>query len=170
MMEKLEQVNNHLCNINLCRENTHQCSLAKQYVLKYTTSKNDIENEFLWESLTEISEQDLVEGSLTPVAGGTNVKLKLKPSLFETDTDYFMAMKASDERNSISERSTIASFGRLIPPNKVDDFSVQVSNVGSNVQVSFTAPGDDGNVGTGNLNFLINNKYDHILCTFEYIL
>ena len=123
--------------------------LAKQYVFKYSKDQKDIENDFLWDSLTELTEEDLVEGSLKPVAGGTNVKLKLKPSLFEIDTDYYLAMKASDERNSVSERSTIAKFGRLIPPNKVNDFSVQVSNVGSNVLISFTAPGDDESVGTG---------------------
>ena len=117
--------------------------------MKFTKSKNDIENDSQWDSLESITEQDLLEGTLQPVVGGTPINLKLKTMLFDSDTDYFMAMKASDDRNSKSQRSNIATFARLIPPNKVDDLGVGVTNNGDNVQVSFTAPGDDEQVGTG---------------------
>ena len=122
---------------------------AKQYELKFTKSQSDIENDNQWDSLPSITEQDLLEGTLEPVEGGTKVDLKLNPILFESDTDYFMAMKASDERNSKSIRSNTATFARLIPPSKVEDLIVLVTNNGDQVEMSFTSPGDDEEEGTG---------------------
>ena len=126
--------------------------LAKQYEMKFTKSKSDIEIDNQWDSLETITEQNLLDGTLIPVEGGTKVDLKLNPMLFKSDTDYFMAMKASDERNSKSIRSNIVKFARDIPPNMVQDLSVQVTNNGDIVALAFTAPGDDEEEGTGKLN------------------
>ena len=123
--------------------------LAARYDLRYTKSKTDIEDNSKWDSLTSLDQEDLLEGTLDPVDGGSQVKLKLKPQLFDTDIDYFMAMKATDERNTVSAKSNIANITRLVPPGKVADLTSEVTNSGDDVSLSFTAPGDDGMVGKG---------------------
>ena len=123
--------------------------LAARYDLRYTKSKTDIEDNSKWDSLTSLDQEDLLEGTLDPVDGGSQVKLKLKPQLFDTDIDYFMAMKATDERNTVSAKSNIANITRLVPPGKVADLTSEVTNSGDDVSLSFTAPGDDGMEGKG---------------------
>ena len=123
--------------------------LAARYDLRYTKSKTDIEDNSKWDSLTSLDQEDLLEGTLDPVDGGSQVKLKLKPQLFDTDIDYFMAMKATDKRNTVSAKSNIANITRLVPPGKVADLTSEVTNSGDDVSLSFTAPGDDGMVGKG---------------------
>ena len=123
--------------------------LAARYDLRYTKSKTDIEDNSKWDSLTSLDQEDLLEGTLDPVDGGSQVKLKLKPQLFDTDIDYFMAMKATDERNTVSAKSNIANITRLVPPGKVADLTSEVTTSGDDVSLSFTAPGDDGMEGKG---------------------
>ena len=125
--------------------------LAARYDLRYTKSKTDIEDNSKWDSLTSLKQGDLLEGTLDPVEGGSEVKLKLKPQLFDadTDTDYFMAMKATDERNTVSAKSNVATITRLVPPAKVADLTSEVTISGDDVSLSFTAPGDDGMEGKG---------------------
>ena len=123
--------------------------LAARYDLRYTKSKTDIEDNSKWDSLTSLDQEDLLEGTLDPVDGGSQVKLKLKPQLFDADIDYFMAMKATDERNTVSAKSNIANITRLVPPGKVADLTSEVTTSGDDVSLSFTAPGDDGMVGKG---------------------
>ena len=125
--------------------------LAARYDLRYTKSKTDIEDNSKWDSLTSLKQDDLLEGTLDPVEGGSEVKLKLKPQLFDadTDTDYFMAMKATDERNTVSAKSNVATITRLVPPGQVSDLTSEVTISGDDVSLSFTAPGDDGMEGKG---------------------
>ena len=125
--------------------------LAARYDLRYTKSKTDIEDNSKWDSLTSLKQEDLLDGTLDPVEGGSEVKLKLKPQLFDadTDTDYFMAMKATDERNTVSAKSNVATITRLVPPAKVADLTSEVTISGDDVSLSFTAPGDDGMEGKG---------------------
>ena len=123
--------------------------LAARYDLRYTKSKTDIEDNSKWDSLTSLDQEDLLEGTLDPVDGGSQVKLKLKPQLFDADIDYFMAMKATDERNTVSAKSNIANITRLVPPGKVADLTSEVTTSGDDVSLSFTAPGDDGMEGKG---------------------
>ena len=119
------------------------------YDLRYSQSKADVEDDSKWDSLTQVKQEDLIDGTLTPVDGGNQVQLKMKPVLFDADIDYYLAMKAKDERNTISERSNTATFVRLVPPGKVSDLTPEATNGGSDVSISFTAPGDDGMVGKG---------------------
>ena len=123
--------------------------LAARYDLRYTKSKTDIEDNSKWDSLTSLKQGDLLEGTLDPVEGGSEVKLKLKPQLFDADIDYFMAMKATDERNTVSAKSNVATITRLVPPGQVSDLTSEVTISGDDVSLSFTAPGDDGMVGKG---------------------
>ena len=117
--------------------------------MRYTKIKTDIEDNSKWDSLTSLKQGDLLEGTLDPVEGGSEVKLKLKPQVFDADIDYFMAMKATDERNTVSAKSNVATITRLVPPGKVADLTSEVTNSGDDVSLSFTAPGDDGMVGKG---------------------
>ena len=123
--------------------------LAARYDLRYTKSKTDIEDNSKWNSLTSLKQDDLLEGTLDPVEGGSEVKLKLKPQVFDADIDYFMAMKATDERNTVSAKSNVATITRLVPPAKVADLTSEVTISGDGVSLSFTAPGDDGMEGKG---------------------
>ena len=123
--------------------------LAARYDLRYTKSKTDIEDNSKWDSLTSLKQGDLLEGTLDPVEGGSEVKLKLKPQLFDADIDYFMAMKATDERNTVSAKSNVATITRLVPPGQVSDLTSEVTISGDDVSLSFTAPGDDGMEGKG---------------------
>ena len=123
--------------------------LAARYDLRYTKSKTDIEDNSKWDSLTSLKQDDLLEGTLDPVEGGSEVKLKLKPQLFDADIDYFMAMKATDERNTVSAKSNVATITRLVPPGQVSDLTSEVTISGDVVSLSFTAPGDDGMEGKG---------------------
>ena len=125
--------------------------LAARYDLRYTKSKTDIEDNSKWDSLTSLKQGDLLEGTLDPVEGGSEVKLKLKPQLFDADIDYFMAMKATDERNTVSAKSNVATITRLVPPAKVADLTSEVTISGDGVSLSFTAPGDDGMIGKGRI-------------------
>ena len=119
------------------------------YDLRYSQTKADIEDDSKWDSLTQVKQEDLIDGTLTPVDGGNQVQLKIKPDLFDADIDYYIAMKAKDERNTFSARSNTATFVRLVPPGKVSDLESAASDNGHAVFVGFTAPGDDGSHGKG---------------------
>ena len=119
------------------------------YDLRYSQIEEDVEDENKWDSLTSLTQEDLLEGTLTPVDGGSQVQMKIKPNAFDVDIDYYIAMKAKDERNTVSKKSNVASFARLVPPNQVGDLNSAATNNGDDVSISFTAPGDDGSVGKG---------------------
>ena len=121
------------------------------YDLRYSKIKTDVEDSSKWDSLTSLKQGDLLEGTLDPVEGGSEVKLKLKPQLFDADTDYFMAMKAIDERNTVSAKSNVATITRLVPPGKVSDLASIVIYDGNDVRLFFHAPGDDGLIGKGRI-------------------
>ena len=117
------------------------------YDLRYSMSKTDIEDDSKWNSLTSLKEEDLIEGTLEPVKGGNKVLLRLQPSLFGGEIEYFLAMKAKDERDTISSTSNVATFERLVRPGTILDLKIQLDS--SNVTLNFTAPGDDGDIGKG---------------------
>ena len=135
--------------------------LAAMYDLRYTKSNTDIEDNSKWDSLTSLNQDDLIEGTLDPVEGGNPVQLKLNPQLFDADIDYFMAMKATDERNTVSAKSNVATITRLVPPGQVADLTSEVTTSGDGVSLFFTAPGDDGMVGKGTyiLKYVLSNPF-----------
>ena len=117
------------------------------YDLRYSKIKADVEDGSKWDLLTSLKKEDLVEGTLDPVEGGNLVQLKLKLQLFDTDIYYYLAMKASDERNTVSQRSNIITIARLIPPGTILDLDVNLES--SNITLNFTAQGEDDKLGTG---------------------
>ena len=117
------------------------------YDLRYSMSKTDIEDDSKWNTLTALKQEDLIEGTLEPVEGSKEVLLRLQPSLFGGEIAYFVAMKAKDERDTISSKSNVATFERLVRPGAILDLKIQLDS--SNVTLNFTAPGDDGDIGKG---------------------
>ena len=62
---------------------------------------------------------------------------------------YYFAIKAFDDNNNSSDISNspfIEFLGDQDPPSPIDDLTAQQSN--DNAELSWTAPGDDGNIGT----------------------
>ena len=89
----------------------------------------------------------MIQGTLNPVIAGTGVNIYPKADIFESDKDYFVAMKAFDERNTPSKVSNVAKNGRFIPPGKIQDLKVNLES--SNITMNFTAPGEDAQIGKG---------------------
>ena len=137
------------------------------YDLRYSSSKTDIEDDSKWSTLTGLKQEDLIEGTLDPVEGSNEVLLRLQPSLFGGEIQYFVAMKAKDERDTISSKSNVATFERLVRPGTILDLKIQLDS--SNVTLNFTAPGDDGDIGKGRkIVFIwIRKKTDICIC-FQY--
>ncbi|MEW6555822.1 MAG: Ig-like domain-containing protein [Elusimicrobiota bacterium] len=69
----------------------------------------------------------------------------------ESGKTYYFALKTYDERNNPSELSnTATSWAQLdiIAPSKITDLSALTGGNTGEIQLSWTAPGDDGTVGT----------------------
>ena len=135
------------------------------YDLRYSSSKTDIEDDSKWSTLTGLKQEDLIEGTLDPVEGSNEVLLRLQPSLFGGEIQYFVAMKAKDERDTISSKSNVATFERLVRPGTILDLKIQLDS--SNVTLNFTAPGEDGDIGKGTKSVFIwsfGKKTDICIC------
>ena len=123
---------------------------AERYEVRYDTNFSIIIDEAEWNNLELIEATDLVSGDLTPVDAGETVSIGVKMSAFgENDQLYYVAMRASDAKQG-SEISNLVSFG-IVPPGQVSDLTSIVINDGDDVNLSFTAPGDDGMIGKGRI-------------------
>jgi len=73
-----------------------------------------------------------------------------------SETTYYFYIKAGDERPNWSELSNKTTGHTLdaIPPNAISDLTALVGNNGGEVTLKWTAPGDDGTVGT-----IVNGQY-----------
>jgi len=68
-----------------------------------------------------------------------------------SDTKYFFAIKAYDERPNYSPISNVVNSTTLIskditPPSKITDLAAQTVSE-NEIKLTWTAPGDDGNIG-----------------------
>ena len=135
---------NSYCSINIQISNYIFFS-AQRYEVRYSKLGPLLINE--WDTLPIISEEDLTQGTLKPVVAGTGVNIYPKADIFESDKDYYVAMKAFDERNTPSIVSNIAKTGRFIPPGRIQNLKVNLKS--SNVTLNFTAPGEDAMIGKG---------------------
>ena len=103
-------------------------SIAKNYELKYTTDKDLIFNETAWSKLGIIQDNDILNGSLTPLEAGTMMELTINGTIFDFDyneTIYYMGLKAYDKSDQASELSNIATFtnAKESPPDEDDGLS-----------------------------------------------
>ena len=123
---------------------------AAQYDIRYSTKFNDFLDETLWTSLSQITINDVISGSLSPLLAGDFVNFEVSEDLFSAEDVYYLAMRALDE-NSLSSQ-TSSPFQLVVdiyPPNEVTDLNAEL--LGSAIQISFTAPGDDLDSGKGML-------------------
>jgi len=115
---------------------------ATSYDLRYSTSAITEGN---FASATQVS------GEPAPAVAGTAESMIVAGLV--ANTTYYFALKASDEVPNISALSnvaagaTLASAGEGTPPAAIADLVTTTKTV-SSITVNWTAPGDDGAVGT----------------------
>ena len=89
-------------------------------------------------------------GNMTPVEAGHVVTFEVAKDLFTASDVFYFAMMSLDEANLRSPMSSpFQLIVDILPPNRVTD--LKASLLGLSVAISFTAPGDDNNQGTGTI-------------------
>jgi len=112
---------------------------ASQYDIRYSTSPINAGN---FDAATQAT------GEPYPAAPGTTQTLTITP--LAENTKYYFALKTADEVPNWSGLSNVAEGTTLAdttPPSQITDLAAG-SPTGSSVTLSWTAVGDDGNVGT----------------------
>ncbi|QJD83976.1 fibronectin type III domain-containing protein [Cohnella herbarum] len=114
---------------------------AASYDIRYSMS---VISETNWASATPVS------GEPIPTASGTSQTMTV-PGL-SPSTTYHFAMKASDEASNVSPISNVVNkatttLADTVAPAMVTNL-VASSPTTNSVNLSWTAPGDDGNAGT----------------------
>lgn len=116
--------------------------IATAYDIRYSTSPID---EGDWNQLTQIPEIP------SPDAGGRVQKCRAMG--LDPATQYYFAMKVSDSHGNESDLSNIAhgtTRQETMPPSIVEDLVVSEVGTGQ-YQLSWTARGDDGVLGTASV-------------------
>ncbi len=113
---------------------------ASSYIVKVHTELIDENN---WNGIPEFAQ------NLTPQPAGSEETLMITD--LDPLTEYFAAVKAIDEMNNIAAISNVAnatttSLPDNTPPSPITDLSAIGSE--TDIVLSWTAPGDDGNTGT----------------------
>ena len=88
-----------------------------RYEIKFTDDPVYFTSSNLWNELDDthvIKQENIIQGSLDPVLGGTNIILSVDSELFEAQTVYYLAMTAYDEQNNVGEVSNFAQI--LVKP------------------------------------------------------
>ncbi len=127
---------------------------ASEYDIRYSTAP--ISNATAWNGAAQISNEP------SPSTAGTPESLTVS-GLSENQTYYF-ALKAADELGNWSAMSNVAS-GSTTPdqtaPGAINDLEATPGPQNGSIDVSWTAPGDDGMLGTVTL-YEIRYAYDSI--------
>jgi len=122
--------------------------IASYYDIRCSNDEAEFSDETLWNGLRAISEKDLISGNLKPVEAGKTVTLEVSKDMFAPDEIIFFAMRSCD---NINQTSAISEPFKLIlditPPGNVTDLVATLLD--SNVEITFTAPGDDSDKGIG---------------------
>jgi phosphodiesterase/alkaline phosphatase D-like protein len=114
---------------------------ASSYDIRYSTSAIDETN---WSSATQVL------GEPAPQAAGSSEAVTV--SGLASDTTYYFAIKTADEVGNISAVSNSPSETTLVDtdttaPDAVTNLATS-NATSSSIDLSWTAPGDDGSVGT----------------------
>ncbi|MCP4674670.1 MAG: hypothetical protein GY854_03980, partial [Deltaproteobacteria bacterium] len=110
---------------------------ANLYEAKYSTVPIDMSN---WSSATAI------DGMPNPRISGTNESFTVRN--LEGEIKYYFAIRALDEEGNAGQISTsVSAWTPAVPPSSIVSLSGEVIGAGS-VNLSWTAPGDDGDEGT----------------------
>lgn len=116
-----------------------QTGTATSYMIRYNTVAITEAN---WSTSTDVS------GEPAPAAPGTAQNMTV--SGLEPSQIYFFALKTQDEvpnTSTISNSPSAMAGGDSTPPAAVTDLSATTGVQGA-VNLSWTAPGDDGDIGT----------------------
>ncbi len=129
---------------------------AEYYVIKIA---QDVITEDNWSSIEEYANTIIPQS-----AGGTENFLF---DGLEGNTEYYISIKAVDEIGNISGLSNVVQavtqeLPDETPPNPISDLAAEESE--TEITLSWTAPGDDGNVGTASFYVL---KYSEEFITSD---
>jgi chitodextrinase len=135
---------------------------AHSYDVRYL--KGEIITGQNWISATQIT-----VGEPTPTTAGASQTMSINATNanLEPNTAYYIAIKTFDEAPNVSDLSNIVSFTTLAepaapdttPPAAITDLTAAGSTKDS-ITLSWTAPGDDNNIGTANsydLRYLVDS-------------
>ncbi len=114
--------------------------VASEYDLRYSTSNITGAN---WESALQIS------GEPTPSIAGTPETLTVVG--LQEATTYYFALRTADEIPNWSALSNVASNSTAAdttPPSAIMDLSAVTGDANGEIDLVWTAPGDDGSSGT----------------------
>ncbi len=113
---------------------------ASSYDIRYSTSTITAAN---WDAATQLSSEPAPNPAGTPES--------LSVAGLAENTTYYFAIKAGDERDNWSDLSNIASNKTALdstPPASINDLAAAPGSENGEIDLSWTAPGDDGSVGT----------------------
>lgn len=113
---------------------------ATSYDLRYSTAPITDQN---WASATQVANEP------TPSVAGSTESITI--SNLSENTTYYFAIKTSDEVPNESGLSNVlqtATTGDLTPPSAIDDLQANSGTNNGEITLSWTAPGDDADVGT----------------------
>lgn len=126
---------------------------ATSYDLRYSTSPI---TELNWASATQVANEP------TPSVAGSSETITIE-NLSESTTYYF-AIKTSDEvpnQSGLSNVLSVSTTGDLTPPSAIDDLQANSGTNNGEITLSWTAPGDDADIGTASM-YLIRYSSDTI--------
>ena len=121
--------------------------VAASYDIRYSSKKLTAAN---FDEAPQLTEDMLSSGTLAPVSGGEMVILSSSALNFNIGGDNNFAAKAIDNEDmsgAVSEAFPV-TIADVYPPSPVLDLNVTMDG-SSMINISFTAPGDDFDQGTG---------------------
>ena len=116
---------------------------ASQYDIRYSTSIITLAN---WDIATS------VDAEPTPFVSGTEQSFTV--SGLNQATTYYFAMMTADESDNWSELSNVSSavtLSDITAPAQITDLQATAGFEYGSVELSWTAPGDDQNIGTASM-------------------
>ncbi|MFN0151645.1 MAG: hypothetical protein ACKVU1_13155 [bacterium] len=117
---------------------------AAAYDVRYSNSPITVAR---WDSITQF------DGEPAPRASGQAETLRIED--LERDMTYYFVLRSRDEASNWSDRSDVVSARttiapNVLPPARITDLGATASTA-SSIVLTWTAPGDDGAVGTAGL-------------------
>lgn len=91
---------------------------VSSYQIKYSTAFEDLMDD-KFDSAVAFGPQDVVSGSMIPIAAGGRQQVSLKIPSVSQDVTYFIALKAVDEASQFSSTSNVVSvqIATVKPPS-----------------------------------------------------
>ena len=119
---------------------------ATSYDIRYrTTNISGTDTTSWWNAATQATGE--------PVPGNSGVTDSMRVRGLNPQTTYYFMIRAADEIpnwSGFSNLATKTTSGDAVPPSTVADLSV-TNRTGNSISVRWTAPGDDGAVGTASI-------------------